>query len=221
MPPLTKVTCSRCARVRRLKLRPGQHTRMMCEACRRSPQRVKEMRERALQRVLNRKKTDPDFRKSMQAYHDAHRVRLRREVILKYGGKCACCGEQQYEFLSLDHVNGGGGVERRLYGQSSTYYRVKREGFPKTFRVLCHNCNLARGFYSYCPHEGVPKWASEKEAKVLAEISRIAENRKRRGKFCKVGHRFNKANPYVYGAGCSLCKAAWYERRKNCGLLRP
>jgi hypothetical protein len=23
----------------------------------------------------------------------------------------------------------------------------------KGYRVLCHNCNLARGFYGYCPHE--------------------------------------------------------------------
>lgn len=28
----------------------------------------------------------------------------------------------------------------------------RRNGYPKGFRVLCHNCNMAIGFYGYCPH---------------------------------------------------------------------
>jgi hypothetical protein len=30
---------------------------------------------------------------------------------------------------------------------------LKRNGYPKGFRVLCHNCNSARGLYGYCPHK--------------------------------------------------------------------
>jgi hypothetical protein len=30
---------------------------------------------------------------------------------------------------------------------------MKRNNFPPGFRVLCRNCNGARGFYGYCPHE--------------------------------------------------------------------
>ena len=28
-----------------------------------------------------------------------------------------------------------------------------KNNFPKGFQVLCHNCNLAKGFYGKCPHE--------------------------------------------------------------------
>jgi len=38
---------------------------------------------------------------------------VRREVIEHYGGKCECCGEEHMEFLSIDHVKGGGTKERR------------------------------------------------------------------------------------------------------------
>jgi hypothetical protein len=41
--------------------------------------------------------------------------RVRERVIAKYGGKCQCpgCGISQYEWLVIDHVNGGGCKERR------------------------------------------------------------------------------------------------------------
>jgi hypothetical protein len=37
---------------------------------------------------------------------------------------------------------------------TSVYDDVIKQGFPKDrFRLLCHNCNCARGYYGYCPHE--------------------------------------------------------------------
>lgn len=32
---------------------------------------------------------------------------------------------------------------------------LKRNKFPKGYRILCHNCNLSKSFYGYCPHQGV------------------------------------------------------------------
>src|SRR3990172_11531866 len=44
----------------------------------------------------------------------------RAETFLAYGGPvCACCGETQDAFLTLDHVNGGGNAERKKIGKSS------------------------------------------------------------------------------------------------------
>jgi hypothetical protein len=31
----------------------------------------------------------------------------RREALAAYGGCCECCGEQRFEFLAIDHINGG------------------------------------------------------------------------------------------------------------------
>lgn len=97
-------------------------------------------------------KKNPERKAAIQA---AYRIRVRDQVLNAYGGQCACCGESHREFLAIDHVNGGGSRERRN-GYSSTVQmaqKVIRENFPKTYRLLCHNCNLARGFYGYCPHE--------------------------------------------------------------------
>jgi hypothetical protein len=30
------------------------------------------------------------------------------EMLSAYGGKCVCCGESEYKFLAIDHINGGG-----------------------------------------------------------------------------------------------------------------
>lgn len=87
--------------------------------------------------------------------------KLKIEVFSAYGGcECACCGEKRLEFLTIDHVNNDGAAHRRkLFGESrqiggARFYRVlKRQGFPVGFRVLCFNCNIARGFYGQCPHE--------------------------------------------------------------------
>lgn len=91
-------------------------------------------------------------------YSQKNYRRLRMEVMSHYAGgapSCACCGEATFEFLSIDHVDGGGAEHRRnLAAQGTILYRwIKREGFPPGFRVLCHNCNQALGTWGYCPHQ--------------------------------------------------------------------
>jgi hypothetical protein len=84
----------------------------------------------------------------------AKRVVLRRELLEAYGHACACCGEARAEFLALDHTNGDGAIHRRELSHEAICKWLKRHKWPKDrFRLLCHNCNSARGFYGYCPHE--------------------------------------------------------------------
>jgi len=91
---------------------------------------------------------------------------LRVETITAYGGRCACCGETELSFLCMDHVHGDGAAHRRTLGGHHAggrkmYLWLKREGFPKDrFRVLCYNCNIARGLYGQCPHELAPERAA-------------------------------------------------------------
>lgn len=82
---------------------------------------------------------------------DRHRE-LREACIKAYGGACDCCGETRYEFLAMDHIDGGGRKHRKKVGTKIVRWLVKNE-FPEGFRVLCHNCNAALGYYGYCPHE--------------------------------------------------------------------
>lgn len=90
------------------------------------------------------------------------RHRLKVEVIQGYGGKCACCGLTQFEFLTLDHVNGDGAQHRRQLAEQrgvvqirhDTIYReARKSGFPDNFRILCMNCNFSFGMFGYCPHQ--------------------------------------------------------------------
>jgi hypothetical protein len=70
-----------------------------------------------------------------------------------YGGAvCACCGEIEIAFLTLDHVNGDGD------GRSDPhFYRTLRlDDYPDepALQVLCFNCNSGRVLNDgICPHK--------------------------------------------------------------------
>lgn len=88
------------------------------------------------------------------------RYALRMEVLNHYSGgtlKCTCPGCEtpagHMEFLAIDHEGKTGAAHRKEVGKSAVYRWLKRQGFPKGFRVLCHNCNSAHGYYGFCPHE--------------------------------------------------------------------
>ena len=89
------------------------------------------------------------------------RVKLKTEVFMAYGGfQCVCphglgiCGETEKDFLCIDHINGGGAKHRKEVGSGNSFCGwLKRNKFPEGFRVLCHNCNQARGYTGTCPKE--------------------------------------------------------------------
>ncbi len=88
------------------------------------------------------------------------REKTRAIVFNHYGMACACCGESNYRFLSLDHINGGGNENRRdtgTTGGSNFYSYVIKAGFPDDLQTLCFNCNLGRHHNGgICPHkEGI------------------------------------------------------------------
>ena len=80
---------------------------------------------------------------------------VKRTCIEHYGGKCACCGEEHIEFLTIDHRAGGGNAHRKECGVKAgfPFYRwIIKNDFPSGLRVLCFNCNWAIYRYGYCPH---------------------------------------------------------------------
>lgn len=80
--------------------------------------------------------------------------RRKAEVFEHYGGCiCACCGEQRIEFLTLDHVHGGGNRHRREARIAKLAAWLKRNGYPPGFQVLCFNCNQEKGAGTECPHQ--------------------------------------------------------------------
>lgn len=75
----------------------------------------------------------------------------KKEIIEHYGGKCACCGESEIAFLTIDHKFNNGNAERRKY-KSQTWKLVIKRGFPDDYQILCYNCNNAKQHYGVCPH---------------------------------------------------------------------
>lgn len=79
---------------------------------------------------------------------------VRTTLIAAYGGCCACCGEDIYEFLAIDHINNDGAEERRELHQTSILNRLYRElpSLDARYQILCHNCNVAKANWGACPH---------------------------------------------------------------------
>ncbi len=107
-----------------------------------------------------------------KSWHKRMRVALRQEVIAAYGGKCVCCGESHFQFLTLDHPHGNGQEDRKKYKNMTgqIYGWAKKNGYPDIYRVLCMNCNWVRR-YDVCPHE-LDKSANESNTttKLISEL---------------------------------------------------
>lgn len=83
--------------------------------------------------------------------------RQQDKAIMAYGGyKCACCGETEPLFLSLDHIENDGSSHRKSIGTlggAKLYKWLEQNNYPPGFQVLCANCN--HGKYrnkGICPH---------------------------------------------------------------------
>jgi ferric-dicitrate binding protein FerR (iron transport regulator) len=85
--------------------------------------------------------------------------RRKDQVFAAYGGyRCACCGESERMFLSIDHVNNDGNVERKsgAYRSSGTafYLWLVKQQFPPGYQVLCMNCQIGKHKNGgVCPHQ--------------------------------------------------------------------
>ena len=96
------------------------------------------------------------YRSSEQkAKNRARGLRDKLAAFSAYGNSCACCGEAEKRFLTMDHIAGRKDGPLGKYEGSKLYSKLRLLGYPKGFRVLCMNCNWAIGVGGHCPHEEV------------------------------------------------------------------
>ena len=91
------------------------------------------------------------------------RRNLKTAALAAYGGQvCKCCGETEYLFLTLDHVNNDGTQHRqdilglRKLSGWGFYQKLKSLGWPNDppLQVLCYNCNNGKRVNKgICPHQ--------------------------------------------------------------------
>jgi hypothetical protein len=138
--------CKKCvnSRMREWRLRQGDKYR--CYTRQRYWDKVNSMTEEEktvfYRRQADRKKRQNDLMKT--AVYEA------------YGNKCACCGETEMSFLTIDHMDGDGGKHRREIGSSGDriLHWLVRNKFPRGFQILCWNCQWGKVKNNgVCPHQ--------------------------------------------------------------------
>lgn len=110
-------------------------------------------------KAIARKQHDENREKINKKAHE-WRKNLRLSVLNHYSNgklKCACCGENTYDFLTVDHVNNNGTKERKESGGGGhhNYRRIIKLNFPEGYQILCFNCNCGRAKTKdkICPHK--------------------------------------------------------------------
>lgn len=169
--PRVTLTCQKCgSEYQRWPSKVAQGSRFCSRKCaaidisRAEYLRQYQSANRAELRVKARERMQDIERKQAHSERGKARVRLlKNDAIAAYGGPaCSCnhngtpCGPHPIEFLAIDHINGEG-KSANEQGGYRLYSRLKKEGYPSGFRVLCHNCNLSLGFFGYCPHSDVER----------------------------------------------------------------
>ena len=104
-------------------------------------------------RIANLEKSRAYARKSQTKRRELSKM----AVYSHYGMKCACCGESQMMFLTIDHINNDGAEHRKKLkgiGGSPFFEWLVRNNFPEGFQTLCRNCNWGKHVnHGICPHQ--------------------------------------------------------------------
>lgn len=91
-------------------------------------------------------------REEHRLYSTQRYYRIRAEVFEAYGNICNCCGEANTAFLTLDHVNNDGSIDRLVNRKLSVLEKVWKR-HREDIQLLCYNCNLGKAKNGgICPH---------------------------------------------------------------------
>lgn len=73
-------------------------------------------------------------------------LELKNKVFNHYGRKCVHCGNEDFNHLTLDHINNDGAENRKTLGTcGNNFYRwIVKNDYPEGLQVLCANCNFRK-----------------------------------------------------------------------------
>lgn len=126
------------------------------------PEQISKRRENTPERQAYMKAYNERYRQEHREHLSAEKLaegkRIREEGMRILGNVCACCGESDKHFLTLDHIKGRDTLDvsdngkRRLTGLHA-WRLARRLGYPRDkYMLLCYNCNFAKNSYGTCPH---------------------------------------------------------------------
>lgn len=174
-------TCRQCGKTKTPNDFPRNAVDYSCNSCRRdyarnayrkkiaalTPEQLAKYREKVSERQKRQRKarmaamSDDQLTAWKRQINDGNserRYAVRDQVYRAYGGYvCACCGEKERKFLSIDHINNDGAKHRREFNLKTgeqMYRWLARNNFPAGFQILCMNCQWGkRNNNGICPHQ--------------------------------------------------------------------
>lgn len=148
----SQVLCSYCGKS--IIINEEQSSRIKLSLHVKCQPKMKRFRDKINQR--NNKKTKEEImnQKMKNSENTKKRRKANKLIVFQHYSngfvKCDCCGEPDERFLTVEHENNDGAKHRKTIGD--IYAWLIRNKFPKGFRILCFNCNCAKGIYGECPH---------------------------------------------------------------------
>lgn len=158
--PKMKKKCSKCGETKSLNefhvdKRYNDGVFCWCKLCTKGYQRISKAKMSLEEKTKWREYNRANYAKYNNRYRESKRRRnleLKHQVMEYYSnGKpiCSLCGFSDIRALCIDHINNDGAEHRRRVcgnsrnggGTSSTYFWLRKNGFPDGFQVLCFNCN--------------------------------------------------------------------------------
>jgi hypothetical protein len=99
----------------------------------------KELKEKA---KIYWEKNKQRFKERKIEYWKKRNNQLRNAIFDKFGNKCARCGFSDVRALQIDHINGGGGREKKMLKNNNwaLFQKVLADTTGK-YQLLCANCN--------------------------------------------------------------------------------
>jgi hypothetical protein len=139
----------------------------------------------------------------------AWRAQMTLKLLEEFGGKCNCCGEEHPQFLTLEHIQGGGSYSygrvngRCRKNRQQVLREAEKDGWDRTkYELLCIGCNWAKGQFGQCPHRtGITK------EQVMESLRQKAE-----------GIGKNHPNPIRANQSAGFFKKGFDSRRVNAVL---
>jgi hypothetical protein len=83
-----------------------------------------------------------------------YRARRWERILDIYGRACACCGETEQAFLTIDHLNNDGTQDRKFHGGNENFRNwLQHQPKLEQYQTLCWNCQWGRRIKGICPHQ--------------------------------------------------------------------
>ena len=92
-----------------------------------------------------------EHREEKAVYQHERAKEKKRQFLDMYGGTCECCGEDTFEFLTIEHRKG---TNRTCFRKGvAAWTQAIKQYNPQEYGVLCSNCNQATRLGKVCPHK--------------------------------------------------------------------